>query len=250
MMQNIIATQFENVTMEFRDEVIHKDISFTVQTGESVALLGPSGTGKTVLLKLMVGLLQPTKGRIHVFGEEVSHMPEERLIKVRSQIGFLFQGAALFDSLSVFENVAYPLRAQGHTDEEMLENRVIESLQMVGLESKRRQFPSELSGGQKKRIGLARALAPQPTLLLFDEPTTGLDPTSARQIEELIIRLNDDSNMTTMTVTHDIESARKIAQRWMLYAEQALQADGLAKELETNNILLQNFITGKWKKEI
>jgi phospholipid/cholesterol/gamma-HCH transport system ATP-binding protein len=123
-------------------------------------------------------------------------------------------------------------------------------LQQVGLESTFRQFPSELSGGQKKRIGLARALAPKPQLLLFDEPTTGLDPTSARQIEDIIENLNNDPEMTTVTITHDISSARRIANRWMLFAEKTLQADGVAKALETTNCLIQDFITGTWKRDL
>ena len=249
-MNETIAIEFKNVTMGFRDDVIHKDISFTIHRGESIALLGPSGTGKTVLLKLIVGLLQPTEGNIHIFGNEVSKMSEEMLMRVRMRIGFLFQGAALFDSLSVFENVAYPLRQQGENDEKTIIERVTTVLQQVGLESTFRQFPSELSGGQKKRIGLARALAPKPQLLLFDEPTTGLDPTSARQIEDIIENLNNDPEMTTVTITHDISSARRIANRWMLFAEKTLQADGVAKALETTNCLIQDFITGTWKRDL
>ncbi|MGA1191282.1 MAG: ABC transporter ATP-binding protein [Bdellovibrionota bacterium] len=249
-MNESIAIKFENVTMGFRDEIIHEGLSFTISRGESIALLGPSGTGKTVLLKLIVGLLQPRAGQIHVFGNEVSNMSEELLMRVRTQIGFLFQGAALFDSLSVFENIAYPLRQQGADDEKSIHERVTTVLQRVGLESTLQQFPSELSGGQKKRIGLARALAPNPQLLLFDEPTTGLDPTSARQIEDIIENLNNDPEMTTVTITHDISSARRIAQRWMLFAEKTLQADGNAKVLETTNCLIQNFITGTWKRDL
>lgn len=249
-MNETIAIEFKNVTMGFHDDVIHKDLSFTIHRGESTALLGPSGTGKTVLLKLIVGLLHPTEGHIQVFGNEVSKMPEEMLMKVRTQIGFLFQGAALFDSLSVFENIAYPLRQHGAHDEEEIRERVNIVLQQVGLESTLRQFPSELSGGQRKRIGLARALAPNPQLLLFDEPTTGLDPTSARQIEDIIENLNNNPEMTTVTITHDISSARRIAQRWMLFAEKTLQADGNAKELETTNRLIQDFITGTWKRDL
>lgn len=244
------AVAFDEVSIGFNGNPVHEHINFSVETGDSVTLLGPSGTGKTVILKLIVGLLKPLGGKVQVFNQNISSLDEEELQQIRARVGFLFQGAALFDSLSVYENVAYPLRERGEKDEQRIEGLVIEKLKLVGLDSKRSQYPAELSGGQKKRIGLARALASEPQLMLFDEPTTGLDPTSARNIDSLIIRLNEEHGMTTISVTHDIESARKISKRWILFADGEKKADGLARELEANDPAVRDFVTGNWRAEL
>ncbi|MCI5065680.1 ATP-binding cassette domain-containing protein [bacterium] len=243
------AVQFEDVSLSFGDTVVHQELSFSITPGESVTFLGPSGTGKTVVLKLIVGLLTPTRGDVSVFGREIARLEEEELQKVRAEVGVLFQGAALFDSLSVYENVAYSLRVRGGSDEEEIRHTVIEKLRLVNLEEKHPLFPAELSGGQKKRVGLARALASEPKIMLFDEPTTGLDPTSVRMIDELMIRLNEELQITTISITHDIASARRVSSRWILLAKGRVQADGRVAELEGNNSAIQRFVTGNWNEE-
>ncbi len=238
--------QFKNIEMRFGPNVVHRDISLDIGRGESLTFLGPSGTGKTVLLKMIIGLLSPTAGSVHVFDQDISQLEEGELTKVRQEAGMLFQGGALFDSLSVFENIAYPLYEAGERDPLNVKNRVFETLELVGLPEVAEKSPSELSGGQKKRIGLARALASKPEIILLDEPTTGLDPTSIRRIDNVIIRLNEELGITTISVTHDIESAKRISKRWILLHNGHVSADGPVEELIQHNERVQHFIEGNW----
>ena len=243
---------FKNISVSFGKTTVHKDISFSINKGETVTILGPSGTGKTVLLKLIIGLLMPTSGEIIVEGKNTKKIDESELLKLRENVGMLFQGAALFDSLNVFENIAYSLReknsrVKGTYSKEDIEKIVNERLSVVGLQNFITRYPAELSGGQKKRIGLARALASSPKVVLFDEPTTGLDPTSVRMIDELIINLREEYGITSIVVTHDIESARRISTRWILLAEGVVKADGIPNELLENNDFVQKFIAGMWE---
>ncbi|MCB0320645.1 MAG: ATP-binding cassette domain-containing protein [Bdellovibrionales bacterium] len=246
---NQAIIEFQNVSVTLNANPIHRDLSFSVQRGESITLLGPSGTGKTVLLKLIVGLLRPTSGSLTLFGQEMLTATDKVVREIRKQVGFLFQGAALFDSLNVYENIAYSLRQRGERDENFIKHKVHEKLELVGLSGREELYPSELSGGQKKRVGLARALASEPEVMLFDEPTTGLDPTSARRIDDLIVDLNQSFGITTLSVTHDISSASRISKRWILLAHGELVADGQSDALCRNNQSVIDFVGGNWMDE-
>jgi len=239
--------EFRNIGICFGSNIVHRDVSFAVKEGETLTILGPSGTGKTLLFKMLIGLLRPTSGQIHLRGKRIDNLTEEEFLGVRKDIGILFQGAALFDSLNVFENIAYPLREGGMKDRSKIREVVDECLSFVDLSTFDKHFPHELSGGQKKRIGLARALAVKPSIILFDEPTTGLDPTSTRMIEDLIIRLSKEQGLSSLVITHDIQSARRISQRWMLLSDGTVQAIGPVQDLEGNNSLVKSFIEGHWQ---
>ncbi|RME57344.1 MAG: ATP-binding cassette domain-containing protein, partial [Candidatus Dadabacteria bacterium] len=209
-------------------------------------ILGPSGTGKTVFLKLILGLLRADKGRITVFNKDITNLREEELYFIRRKIGMLFQGAALFDSLTVFENVAYPLLVAGERDENKIREVVLHNLEVVGLLGTENKLPAELSGGQKKRVGLARALSSEPEVILFDEPTTGLDPTATKNISNLIIRLHKEMGMTSLVVTHDIETAKKVSNRWILLSSGNIVADGEPSYLLQYSEDVKKFVEGNW----
>jgi phospholipid/cholesterol/gamma-HCH transport system ATP-binding protein len=242
--------QFEQVGISFGAATIHRDISFSVQSGESITLLGPSGIGKTLILKMLIGLLRPTTGSITVLGHPIHSLSEANLREVRQDFGMLFQGAALFDSLSVFENVAYALRERKQHSDDEIAGIVQEKLDWIGLPDISSKFPSELSGGQKKRVGLARALVSKPKVLVFDEPTTGLDPTATRLIDELIIKLNKEQGVTCVSVTHDIASARRISNRWLLVNRGTIVADGSPNEVLEQSAAVRDFISGNWQDEM
>lgn len=240
--------RFDHVAMTFDHVAVHKDITFSISPGEVVTLLGPSGAGKTVILKLCVGLLRPTAGIIEVCGTRLNDLREEDFEDVRRRIGVLFQGAALFDSLTVKENIAYSLRERGERSEETISTIVREKLEIVALPGIEEKSPSELSGGQKKRVGLARALASAPSVVLFDEPTTGLDPTAIRLIDEQILRLKRDFRITSIVVTHDIESAKRVSDRWLLVNDGHIIADGKVQELIESDRHVRDFISGNWRE--
>lgn len=242
--------ELEHVGMKFGSFVVHRDVSLDAKAGEVVTILGPSGTGKTVILKLIIGLLKPTSGTVTVMGKQVSALDEAEIRPLRRKIGMLFQGAALFDSLTVFENIAYSLREFGEHDEAHIAAIVSEKLEIVGLPEIQAKYPPELSGGQKKRVGLARALASAPEILLFDEPTTGLDPTAVRMIDDLILRLKRDYGICSVVVTHDIPSARRISDRWVLLNKGAVVVEGAVHELTESNDDVQRFISGRWNEEM
>lgn len=241
--------ELRHVGMQFGSTVVHRDISFSLSKGDTVTLLGPSGTGKTILLKLIIGLLQPTRGDVWVMGRNLPTLSEDELRLIRRHVGMLFQGAALFDSLSVAENIAYGLRETGMQDDEQIRKIVKDQLEMIGLPGIEAKFPAQLSGGQRKRVGLARALATNPQIMLFDEPTTGLDPTAKRLIDDVIVRMNKKYGMTSLTVTHDLESARRISDRWILIHDGAVVADGKPDSLLQNNSEAIDFAQGNWKDE-
>lgn len=237
---------FESVGVSFGRTVIHRDISFSVNAGEVVILLGPSGTGKTVLLKLLIGLLRPTTGVVRIEGKDLSQLNHDDMRLMRKEVGMLFQGAALFDSLSVFENIAFPLREYGERDESVIQSIVAEKLGLVGLSGFAERLPAQLSGGQRKRVGLARALAISPRVILFDEPTTGLDPSSRNRIDELIIRLRDELGITSIVVTHDMESARRISDRVILISQGTVIVDAPASEAWESIDPVRRFASGDW----
>ena len=205
------AVVFDKVSFAFDDHVVLRDVSFSVPTGSMRILLGASGAGKSVVLKLALGLIQPDSGTIFVNGHRVDHMPEHDLLRVRADIGMLFQESALFDSLSVAENVGYRLYEETDLPIDEVRRRVSEVLGFVGLGEYIDRMPSELSGGQRRRVAIARAVATKPKLLLFDDPTTGLDPVIATTVDDEIVKLRDLERVTSILVTHQIRDAFYVA---------------------------------------
>ncbi len=205
------AVVFDHVSFAFDDHVVLQDISFRIRRGSMVMLLGASGAGKSVLLKLILGLYRPDSGTIHVNGQRVDDMPEQELLRLRDDIGMVFQENALFDSLSVAGNVGYRLSEESDMAPDEVDARVTEVLGFVGLGEFPDRMPSELSGGQRRRVGIARAMASRPSLLLFDDPTTGLDPVIASNVDDEIVKLRDLEQVTSIFVTHQIRDAFYVA---------------------------------------
>jgi phospholipid/cholesterol/gamma-HCH transport system ATP-binding protein len=196
-----------------RTEVL-RGVSFRLDKGETLVIMGGSGSGKTVLLRTVAGLIRADGGGVRVFGIEITRLSEEELLPIRRRMGYVFQGAALFDSLSVYDNVAFPLREHTNAAAAEIRRRVVHVLSLVGLaEDVLPKLPAELSGGMRKRVGIARALVTEPEMLLFDEPTAGLDPTNSRLVAELILKLKGGVCDTSIVVTHDVELARTVADR-------------------------------------
>jgi len=205
------AVAFEGVSFAFDDHVVLRDVSFTLPQGGMTILLGASGSGKSVMLKLMLGLLRPDSGAIFVHGERIDRMPERDLMRIRGDIGMLFQNSALFDSLTVAENVGYRLSEETRLPEAEVQRRVTEVLGFIGLGEYADRMPSDLSGGQRRRVAIARAMAGTPSLLLFDDPTTGLDPIIATTVDDEVVKLRDLQGVTSILVTHQIRDAVYVA---------------------------------------
>lgn len=203
--------EFRGVYKRFDDEPVLKDVSFKIDAGETKIILGASGSGKSTILKLILGLIRPDEGQILIKGRDITRMSERELVSVRSSIGMVFQEGALFDSLSVRENVGYRLTEEGQMREEEIDAEVRKLLGFVGLEEAIDKMPAELSGGMKRRVGIARALVGTPEVVLYDEPTAGLDPITKRTIVELMIKLRDMEGVTSVFVTHDLHAASIIA---------------------------------------
>jgi phospholipid/cholesterol/gamma-HCH transport system ATP-binding protein len=203
--------EFRHVYKYFDDEAVLKDISFKIKPGETKIILGESGSGKSTILKLILGLIRPDSGQILIEGKDITKVLEHDLVAIRNNIGMVFQEGALFDSLSVRENVGYRLAEEGKKDEAEIESEVLQLLGFVGLEDAIDKMPAELSGGMKRRVGIARALMGTPKVVLYDEPTAGLDPITKRTIVELMIKLRDTEGVTSVFVTHDLYSASIIA---------------------------------------
>lgn len=236
---------FRDIWKRFGSTVIYEGLDLVVHKGETITIVGGSGTGKSVLLKCLLGLIAPEKGSIKAFGEEVTGLGERQMRPVRARIGMLFQGAALFDSLSVFDNVAYPLRQHGWNDPSTISARVSEVLEMVNLPGIEAKWPAELSGGMKKRVGLARAIAIEPEVLLYDEPTTGLDPTNVKRIDQLIIDLQERLGVTSIVVTHDMDSAFRVSDRLAMLYERRIVWTGFKDEVEVaEDPVVRAFIEG------
>ena len=242
----IPAVRFDHVTTVLGGNVVLDDVSFDVAGGESVCVLGKSGTGKSVTLKTIMGLMVPDAGRVFVEGHEVTDASRDELSDIRQHLGFLFQNAALFDSITVGENVAFPLRRHTDLTDDEIQELVAGKLAQVGLEKDIDKMPADLSGGMKKRVGLARAMALDPPILLVDEPSAGLDPITADEIDELLCDLRDNGDTTLIVVTHNIPSARKVARRLMVLDQGRIVAEGTAQELDRSELpLVQEFMRSK-----
>lgn len=234
-----------DVHMQFKDRVILNHINLTVEAGETLAVIGASGSGKSTLLRLMIGLLQPDQGEIWIKDKEIARLSEKQLDKVRLNMGMVFQYSALFDSMSVGENVAFGLREHTTFPEEEIQEIVKQKLEMVGLAGFENFLPNELSGGMKKRVSLARALAFEPEIILYDEPSSGLDPVMAGKIDELIIRTKERMAVTSVVVTHDMRSAFYIADRIaMLYEGELIAIDTVKNIKASADPRLQEFFAG------
>jgi phospholipid/cholesterol/gamma-HCH transport system ATP-binding protein len=237
--------EFINVHKAFNDNKVLNGIDLAIYSGETITIIGGSGIGKSVLLKLLLGLIRPDKGRILFEGKDIAAMDERELIGIRKKIGMLFQGSALFDSLTVYENVAYALREHLNLKEEEIKERVRKKLGLVGLEDVENKKPAELSGGMKKRVGLARAIAIEPEVILYDEPTTGLDPTNSRRINSLIKELQRVLKVTSIVVTHDIKSAYEVSDRIALIYEGRIKKAGAVKDFKnTEDEVIASFLNG------
>jgi len=233
------------VYKSFNGLIVHNGINLSILEGEIISLLGGSGSGKSVLLKELIGLMKPDRGNIIVMDTNVTQLREDDLIKLREHVGMLFQGSALFDSLTVFENVAYPLREHLKLTEEEIKERVAEKLKLVGLSGIETKMPAELSGGMKKRVGLARAIATEPDIILYDEPTTGLDPITAQRINELIIELRRKLGITTIVVTHDLHCVKTVSDRIAMLYDGKILTVGTWEQLATSGLqAVKDFISG------
>ena len=221
------------------------EVSFRIENGESVAIIGRSGGGKSVLLKHLIGLLQPDEGEVLIDGENIVAMNERRLLRVRRKFGMVFQGAALFDSMTVAENVAFGLRRHEHLTEARSPAAWPAILEMVDLPGTEDKKPAELSGGMRKRAGLARAIIYEPQIVLYDEPTTGLDPIVSDSIDQLMMRVRDQLKVTTVVVTHDMRTARRVGQRVMMLHDKKIYASGTPEEIFTSrDPVVRQFIDG------
>ncbi len=241
-----MSVEFRGVWKGFGRQQVLAGLDLVIHPRETITIIGGSGTGKTVLLKLVVGLLKPEGGHILLDGEDVVPLREPELFRVRRRIGFLFQGAALFDSLSVGENVAYPLREHTRLGDEQIHARVREVLGLVGLDGVEAKEPAALSGGMRKRVGLARAVALAPSLILYDEPTTGLDPQNVEKINDLIRDLQRKLGVTSVVVTHDMHSTFKVSDRIAMLREGRIAALGTPEELQRSpEEFVQDFIAGR-----
>jgi phospholipid/cholesterol/gamma-HCH transport system ATP-binding protein len=237
--------EVRDVTKSFGTQQVLRGVSLDIHRGEAVVIIGRSGGGKSILLKHLIGLLQPDSGTIRVDGGDITAMNERSLLRVRRKYGMLFQMAALFDSLTVEENVGFVLRRQGVESDAEIRRRVAEALEMVELPGIGHKMPSELSGGMRKRVGLARAIVYRPEIVLYDEPTTGLDPIAADNIDRLIRRVWETLHVTSIAVTHDMKSARTISNRILMLHEGRIYSEGPSAEiLESTDPVIHRFVNG------
>jgi len=237
--------EVRDVKKSFGRQTVLNGVSFQIDRGESIVIIGRSGGGKSVLLKVLIGLLFPDSGEVRIEDQNIVRMNEWQLLKVRHKFGMLFQSAALFDSLTVAENIAFALRRERCHSEAEIRQKVSDALSMVELEGIEEKRPSELSGGMRKRVGLARAIVYKPEIVLYDEPTTGLDPVVADSIDQLIVRVRDRLDVTTVAVTHDMRSAGRIGQRIMMLHEGRIYASGTPEEIfKSTDPIVHRFVNG------
>ncbi len=232
------------------NQQILRGISLEIRQGETFVIIGRSGGGKSVLLKHLIGLMKPDAGSIRICDMEIAGLSEARLAPIRRQIGILFQGAALFDSMTVYDNIAFPLREWGRTSEDEIREKIERVLDLLGLVGHDQKLPVALSGGMRKRVGLARAIITQPSCVLYDEPTSGLDPVVSDSIDRLIRRLQDRLGMTSVVVTHDMNSVRKIADRVAFLRDGAIYFQGSVEELEASeDPIVRKFVEGRSEED-
>lgn len=240
-----ILIELRNVSKRFGALTVLDRVNLSLKRGQTTVVIGESGTGKSVLLKHLVVLLRPDSGEVHFHGRRVDNLPEDELVDVRKRFGMLFQMGALFDSMTVGENVAFPLVQHRVIADDKLDETVAQKLRMVGLDGLQPRNPGDISGGQKKRVALARAIALNPEVVLYDEPTTGLDPVRADVINELILKLKQELNVTGVVVTHDMTSAYKVADRIVMLEKGGIIADGPPKWFkECEDPRVRRFVDG------
>lgn len=237
----------KNLVKNFSDKLVLDSIDLAIEEGKTTVIIGPSGCGKTVLLKHVIMLLRPSAGEIYFKGERIDDLPERDLNEIRMRYGFLFQGGALFDSMTAYENIIFPVQQHTNiTDQDRLDEIVKSKLSMVGLDGYQNYYPANMSGGQRKRVALARAIALNPEVVLYDEPTTGLDPVRSDVINELINKLKKELAITSIVVTHDMTSAYKIADRIVMLHKGKIIADGNADYIKNHpNDVVRQFINGQ-----
>jgi len=237
--------EVRDLSKSFGSLPVLERVSLRIEKGESVVIIGRSGGGKSVLLKLLIGLLEPDAGQVLIEGQNIVPMNERQLLHVRRKFGMLFQSAALFDSMNVAENVAFAFRRERSLPAQEVARKVGEMLELVDLPGIEEKKPSELSGGMRKRVGLARAIIYQPQIVLYDEPTTGLDPVVSDSIDQLILRVRDRLDVTTVVVTHDMRSARRLRQRILMLHERKIYAAGTPDEIfGSKDPIVRRFIEG------
>lgn len=237
--------RLQGIGKRFAEHEVFRDLTLAFFRGQTTVVLGRSGVGKSVMLKLILGLLKPDRGRIHIDGTDITDLSERELAPLRTHFGMVFQGAALFDYLTVFENVAFALREHARLPEKQIREIVRQELTLVGMEGTEDLLPEELSGGMKKRVGLARAIAMDPEVILYDEPTMGLDPVTADTINALILMCQRELQTTSIVVTHDMASAYRVGDRLVMLHEGEIIADGTPEEIRRHpDIRVQRFIHG------
>ena len=237
--------EVRDLRKSFGTQLILDGVSFQIDAGESVVIIGRSGGGKSVLLKHLIGLLQPDSGSVLIDGENIGAMNERTLLRVRRKFGMVFQGAALFDSITVAENVAFGLRRHEHLTEAEIAKRVAKALDLVDLPGTELKNPAELSGGMRKRVGFARAIIYEPQIVLYDEPTTGLDPIVSDSIDKLMMRVRDHLQVTSVVVTHDMRSARRVGNHVMMLHERKIYANCTPESLFASpDPIVRQFIDG------
>ena len=238
------VVEIEHLKKSFGNNHVLNDISLKIEKGENLVIFGKSGSGKSVLIKCLIGLIEPDEGKVMLLQSDISELKNEALNELRKRVGFLFQSAALYDSMTVKENLEFPLRGIKSISKEETDTLVMEALKNVGLEDAIDKMPSELSGGMRKRIGLARTLILKPEIILYDEPTTGLDPITSKEISNLMLEIQKKYNTASIIITHDVECARLTANRMMIIKDGTSYANGTFKELaESKDEWVRSFFT-------
>jgi len=238
--------RLENLYKSFAEKQVLDDLNLDIHKGEALTIIGGSGSGKSVLIKHIIGLIKPDSGNILIEGVDITQLKEKKLFKIIEKFGMVFQGGALFDSLTVYENVAFGIMDKDKMISDQIDNIVEQSLLKVGLPNVSHMMPADLSGGMKKRVSIARAIAKNPAIVMYDEPTTGLDPIMADVINDLIIKVNESSEITSIVITHDMVSAYKVSDRIAMLYEGKIVETGSAKEIkESGNPIVRQFIEGR-----
>lgn len=237
--------EVKNFKKSFGDKVVHSDVTFYVKKGECLGLVGGSGTGKSVLLRSLIGLEKADVGEIHINDENVTNFTETQWLHIRKKVGYAFQGGALFDSMTVFENLSYPLKEHTKLSSTQIKDKIFNQLEQFGLAGCDQLFPNELSGGMQKRVGLARAMMLEPEIILYDEPTAGLDPYNTKKIQEAILKLKA-TGVTSILVTHDMATAFAVCDKFAFLKDKRIIEQGTIEQLrQTPNSMINQFIEGQ-----